>query len=75
MKKVKEYYICDRCKKEFDKNKLYVCNYNMWSYDLCEYCKKDLETLELAVNNYLDLIRDEEERYQFGRYLPKDKEK
>lgn len=74
MKKTKEYYICDRCKKEIDENKINTKIYLNWYYQLCDDCFKKYKEFD----NKIDKLKKEWEKlekdYEFGDYLPKNEE-
>lgn len=75
MKKVRKYYICDRCKKELEENKINRVYYQMWAYDLCDKCKELFDLFETKTNSLKNDWQDLEMEYKFGTYLPEDKEK
>ncbi len=72
MKKIREYYICDRCKKELEENKINHEFYNMWCYDLCDKCKELFNSFETKVNSLKNQWQDLEIEYKFGTYLPRE---
>ena len=72
MKKIKEYYICDRCKKEINKP-YFVCDgITYCNYELCKDCKetydKFIEEYQTIQNKFDELNK----KYKFGKWLPKD---
>ena len=71
MKKMVEITYCDRCKKENKTKEIY---WRYFRYDLCEKCEKDFNKMK----NELDILQkkfdDITKKYEFGEYLPKDKE-
>lgn len=70
MKKIREYYICDRCFKEIEKP---IIEYDyQYMYELCEKCSKDFKKYKDS-RDYLETRFDEiTKEYKFGKYLPKD---
>lgn len=74
MKKIREYYICDRCNKEILKEEINYIYYNQWHYELCDNCKEIFELFEIKVNNLKNQRKELEKEYQFGIYLPEDLE-
>lgn len=72
MLKNREYYICDRCKKEIDEEEKHIaCDY-AYMYDLCQNCYDDYKKLKGNVEKYYELIDEEYKKYSFGKYLPKE---
>jgi len=72
MKKTREYHICDRCKKEIDKDKINYTPYEMWFYELCDKCNELFDIFIKQINKLKNEWQDLEIEYQFGTYLPKD---
>lgn len=72
MKKVREYHICDRCKKEILKEEINYVFYNQWCYELCDICKEVFELFEIKVNGLKSQWEELEKEYKFGSYLPKE---
>jgi hypothetical protein len=75
MLKTKEYYICDRCKKEIDKDKINKRYDNMYSYELCDECSIDFDNYKLEIKRLENEYEEYGKLYKFGKYLPKDDEK
>lgn len=72
MKKIKEYYICDRCKKELQEDDFIgVCG-DMYFYDLCKECKKDYDEYTEKIKKLEKKWNGITKEYQFGKYLPKE---
>ena len=75
MKKIKEYYICDRCKKELtEKDTCYEVRdfINAYNYDLCDNCYKEYEEYKSRVKDLDKEVKEMTELYKFGKYLPKE---
>lgn len=74
MKKIREYYICDRCKEEISEGKIHIVPDMMYRYELCDRCfgiyKKYRSEINLLEAKY-DRIS---ECYKFRKYLPKGSE-
>lgn len=74
MKKIKEYYICDRCKEEISEDKRNIAPDMMYCYELCDRCfgiyKKYRSEIKLLDAKYDRISKC----YKFGKYLPKDLE-
>lgn len=69
MKKIKEYYICDRCDKVLkDEERNFVVDY-MYAYDLCNDCtiifKEYRKEFEALIDKEDELTR----KYKFRKYL------
>ena len=75
MKKTKEYYICDRCKKELEKDDFKdICGFEYF-YDLCKECKKEFDKYEIEVKELDKKFDDITKKYKFGKYIPKEETK
>lgn len=74
MKKIREYYVCDRCKKEYPGTQLIVTYDYEYRYDLCVECKKVFDKYEKDIELAKAKIDRISENYKFGKYLPKDSE-
>lgn len=74
MKKIREYYICDRCKKEIDKDKINKAFYTNWYYELCDDCFEKYKELDDKLDKLKKKWEKLEKEYQFGNYLPEDLE-
>ena len=69
MKKIKEYYICDRCKRAFEKDVLVNICEDLYFYDLCKECKKFYDKYVAEIKE-IDKMYDEiTKKYRFGKYL------
>ena len=75
MLKTKEYHICDRCKKEIEKEKINFAPYHRWCYELCDECNKDFLKFKNEVEDVEKYWETLEKEYQFGEYLPQEIEK
>lgn len=71
MKKVKEYYICDRCKKELDKDELKKIGdiYNAYTYELCEQCENDYYSYDIHMKAIYENAKALTEGHNFGKYM------
>lgn len=70
MKKVKEYYICDRCKEELLDEPELVFAYG-YNYELCNECK---DMFDNYIHDLKELDKEFdriEQKYKFGKHLPK----
>ena len=74
MKKIREYYICDRCKKEIDEDKINKAYYTGWYYQLCDDCFKKYKEFKDLIEKLKKKWEKLEQEYQFGKYLPEDLE-
>lgn len=74
MRKTREYYICDRCKKEIDKDKINKTFYINWYYELCDDCFEKYKEFDNKLNKIKEKWKKLEKEYQFGDYLPEDLE-
>lgn len=76
-KKTREYYICDRCKKELEKDTRYEVGdfINAYSYDLCDNCYKEYEEYKSRVESLDKKVKEMTKLYRFGKYLPKEEPK
>lgn len=74
MKKINEYYICDRCKKEISKEERNnTCDgINAYLYDLCEECKKNYDDYKKEYSILESKADELSKKYKFGKYLPKE---
>lgn len=73
MKKIKEYHICDRCKKEIrEEDIIHVSDYSRY-YELCDDCDNVYIEFKTKVQNLKRKWEELEKEYKFGEYLPKDK--
>ena len=73
MKKIKEYYICDRCKSEIKKEEIYEVFDYTYHYEFCNVCKDVYDEFAIHVNALKRNWDRLEEKYKFGKYLPKEK--
>lgn len=71
MKKIKEYHICDRCKKEINNNEINEVFDYAHHYELCDECKEIHDEFQRKVNGLKKSWEGLERKYQFGEYLPK----
>ena len=68
MKKIKEYYICDRCFEELEKPN--YCYDYQYCYHLCDRCKKIYEKYKKEIK-LLEYKYDRiTKNFKFGKYLP-----
>ena len=74
MKKIREYYICDRCKKEINEEEINKAYYTSWYYELCNKCYEDFNEFKNKTEKIRNKWEQLEQEYQFGRYLPEDLE-
>ena len=76
MKKTKEYYICDRCKKtieDYSEEENNVTDiYNVYFYDLCKECMVDFNEYKAKLAGLDKTYKTLSEKYKFGRYLPRE---
>lgn len=75
MKKIKEYYICDRCNKGLgyysEENR--ICDeYNAYFYDLCEQCNKKYKEYEEKIKELDIKFKEITKEYKFGKFLPRE---
>ncbi len=74
MKKIREYYICDRCKEEISEDKRNIAPDVMYCYELCNRCFE----IYVKYRKEINLLNDKYDRisknFKFGKYLPKDLE-
>lgn len=70
MKKIKEYYICDRCKKELNEEDINnICDgITAYFYDLCEECKKEYDEFKKEYKILENKAEELKEKYKFGKY-------
>lgn len=73
MKKIKEYHICDRCKKEINEEEINLRYDYAYRYELCDDCDNVYIEFETKVQNLKEKWEELEKEYKFGKYLPKDK--
>lgn len=73
MKKIKEYHICDRCKKKINEEEINLRYYNACSYELCDDCDNVYIEFETKIQNLKEKWGELEKEYKFGKYLPKEK--
>ena len=73
MKKIKEYHICDRCKKEITDEEINEVFDYAYRYELCNECKDVHDEFIRKVNGLKKTWEHLEEKYKFGEYLPKEK--
>lgn len=72
MKKVREYHICDRCKKEISDKEINEEFDYAYHYELCYECKNIYDEYNRKVNGLKKTWEGLEKKYQFGKYLPKE---
>ena len=72
MKKIKEYHICDRCKKELSKDDFIGICGDLYFYDLCKECKKDYDEYKSKAEDIRKQWDELTKKYQFEKYLPKE---
>lgn len=74
--KIKEYYVCDKCKKEIEDYSIkvnHVCDsFNAYFYDLCSECKDAFDKYDCEIKTLRDQAEKLTEKYMFGRYMFKD---
>lgn len=75
MKKIKEYHICDRCKKEITEEEINLRYDYTNRYELCDNCDYTYIEFETKVKKLKEKWEELEKEYKFGKYLPKEKEK
>ena len=71
-KKTREYYICDRCKKELtEKDTRYEVGdfINAYNYDLCDDCYKEYEEYKSRVEDLDKEVKKMTKLYRFGKYM------
>lgn len=70
-KEMKEYYVCDRCKKEITEDGHYdvMDGINAYYYDLCDKCYKDYEEYKSQVGKLDEEIREITKVHKFGRHM------
>ena len=73
MRKIEEYYICDRCKTKTSKEKLYDVYDYVYHYELCDVCKGNFDLYQCKVEKLKKEWEELEKEYKFGKYLPKEK--
>lgn len=73
MKKIKEYHICDRCKKEMTEEEINLIYDYAYCYELCDDCSDRFIEFETKIRNLKEKQEELEKEYKFGRYLPKEK--
>lgn len=73
MIKIKEYYICDRCKEELIEKPIIEYD-NVYSYELCCECDEKFKEYRNKVKEIEDKYDEITKNYKFGKYLPKDLE-
>ena len=72
MRKIKEYHICDKCKKEIQVEEIQKAYYVNWYYELCNDCYKTYEEFQSKIKKIENKWEKLEKEYQFGEYLPKE---
>lgn len=72
MKKMKEYHICDRCKKEITGKEINEVYDYAYLYELCNDCLKLHNEFERKVKGLKKDWENLEKEYKFGQYLPKE---
>ena len=72
MKKIKEYHICDRCKKEIHKDEINERFDYGYHYELCDICKDNFDLFQLKVEKLKKKWEELEKEFMFGKYLPKE---
>lgn len=71
-KKTREYYICDRCKKEIteEDTRYEVGDFiNACNYDLCDDCYKAYEEYKSRVEDLDKEVKEMTKTYRFGKYM------
>lgn len=74
MEKHRVYYICDRCKKEVNKEDLKQVSDMGYFYELCDDCKALFDEYDKKTQEAEKQLDDMAKEYQFGKYLPKENE-
>lgn len=74
MKKIEEYYICDRCKSKTSKELLWDVYDYARHYELCDKCKGEFDLYQCKTEKLKKEREKLEKEYKFGEYLPKEKE-
>lgn len=72
MRKVREYHICDRCKKEITEKEINERFDYAYHYELCDSCDDVYIEFETKVQNLKEKWEKLEKEYMFGKYLPKE---
>lgn len=72
MKRIKEFYICDRCKKEINKEEINEIFDYGYHYELCKECKDIHVEFDKKVNSLKKKWESLEKLYKFGEYLPRE---
>ena len=73
MKKIKEYHICDRCKKEINEEEINLRYDYAGCYELCDDCDYTYIEFNTKVQNLKEKWEELEKKYKFGKYLPKER--
>lgn len=73
MKIIKEYHICDRCKSVIKGKEIHKVFDYTYQYELCNLCKHEYDEFSIHVNALKRNWERLEEKYKFGKYLPKEK--
>lgn len=69
MKKIKEYYICDRCNKELSKADVVFVFESRYQYDLCTECANVFEEYKEKYGILEEKAKRLQKQYNFGSYL------
>lgn len=69
MKKVKEYYVCDRCNKELEKKYVVFAFESGYRWDLCAECANIFEEYKGKCDILEEKAKKIQEEYNFGSYL------
>lgn len=69
MKKIKEYYICDRCNKELSKADVVFVFESRYQYDLCIECANVFEEYKEKYGILEEKAKRLQQEYNFGSYL------
>lgn len=74
MERTRVYYVCDRCKKEVEKDKVIRVTSMPYCYELCEECKESYDEYQEKIKELEEQIDEITKIYQFGKHLPKESE-
>ena len=71
--KIKEYYICDRCKEVIENYSIkenHVCDsHNAYFYDLCGDCKEVFNDYDEQIKDIVKQFKQITDAYKFGKYM------